>query len=344
MILGRMHPGAVAGIAGASTATLALASANTGGVVGDTLRGLMSGVETPIMAVVAPVGIGALLAMRRRIDNPQASTLRSALESAAFSGATLLGYAGGKKVDEQLHPSWYENARRTTRAAEQEARQWFANADPDLAGRRSVHVAANRTTGMGMYTRGPFAQIIVGKPRFDDDGNVAEDIVFHEYTHHLLDHYAPGLQGASRGGAAVAESLADTFASLIDADDWTIGEDGQYVLRALDDPRSIEPPGGGEYPTHRSQIDERGVLEFGRTEPHVASTVASHVAYTIAQQIGRADTARLYVHMLKHGDLGSGSDFSALARNVRTAAEELWGKSDERSAAVDAAWARAGYP
>ncbi len=69
------------------------------------------------------------------------------------------------------------------------------------------------------------------------DGDVyaqALDIVAHEFTHAVTD-YEANLDGWYQPGA-LNESYSDVFASLIDDDDWLLGEDLSSVIRSMEDP------------------------------------------------------------------------------------------------------------
>jgi hypothetical protein len=291
---------------------------------------------------MSAVGLGAFTAMRLTHGSP----LRTAAVAGAIGGAGVLGYNAGKFIDTSQHGQWYDKANASARAAETKARDWFQDAGADASLNEPTDIKVSRTISNGSFTPGRFMivpeRIALGQSRFDAQGNVADDIVFHEYSHRVIDHYAPGMQRGGHPGGAIGEALADTFACVLDRDDWTLAEDAGTVIRALDDPTSV-PGRGGPYPTHRDQIDESGFLGYGTTEIHMASTVAGHASYVIGDTLGRDKLGALYMDVLTSGALNKDSDFEDLAEAAEHSAGKLWGAGSNEQSVVRSAWQDAGY-
>ncbi len=147
------------------------------------------------------------------------------------------------------------------------------------------------------------------------------DVVAHELTHGLTQFTAQLVYAGQSG--ALNEAYSDIFGALIDSDNWEIGE-AVYTpaieddaLRSLADPtRYGQPSVLGEYivlPNTRGG-DNGGV--------HVNSGIINHVAYTIAQMLGREKLAKIAYRTLTM-KLTSDSDFIAARDLMVQACDEL---------------------
>lgn len=155
------------------------------------------------------------------------------------------------------------------------------------------------------------------------------DLVRHEYTHYVLASTLLPHRMASADAESIHESLADTFAAVLD-DDWTIGEelfDDGRVLRSMSNPADgIAPKEWGyrKLPAKLSEITEPGAS-------HANAGIPSRAAYLIGEQLGRERLASLYVDALAN-HLDRGLNFHTLADAVYAAA-----RPQEREV-VRAAW------
>jgi hypothetical protein len=166
--------------------------------------------------------------------------------------------------------------------------------------------------------------------------SASKDVVAHEYAHWAVAQ-AFRLPVWSVESMSVQEGLADVFASAVDTDDWTMGEDlypgtGQ-ADRSMSDPSSIKPPahyGIDEYPDHNS--------EFASVEnPHANMGIGNKAAYLIGDKLGRERMAELYVSALKDFNADDVT-YQALADATLAAA----GADAKASAAVLDAWKAVG--
>ena len=159
----------------------------------------------------------------------------------------------------------------------------------------------------------------------------ALDVVAHEFTHGVT-NYTARLEYAFQSGA-LNEAFSDIFAAMVDRDDWLMGEDvvlvPPYNLRDLSNPHNSlhpQPAHMNEYRNLPFEDDNGGV--------HVNSTIPSHAAYLLAENIGREKAERIFYRVLTR-HLTPQSDFRHFCLAVVQAAEELYGPA-EREAAVQA--------
>lgn len=137
----------------------------------------------------------------------------------------------------------------------------------------------------------------------------SRDVVAHEYAHSVLAHAFGFGEARTLEAATLHESLADTFAAVLDRD-WKMGEDlypreggGQRFTRSMDDPGSAPAPasyGVTRLPAHMREW-------VWRTENgHVNMGVPSRAAALIGTTLGRPRMAQLYATALRDhmGDTG----------------------------------------
>lgn len=216
----------------------------------------------------------------------------------------------------------------------------------------TVHYGSDPEDAENAAWVGEYAQMIYG-----DGGQIFKplpyglDVVGHEFTHGVIESSA-GLIYENQSGA-LNESYADVFGALIDSANWTIGE--QVVksppypvpyLRSLQDPTAGgrynakkplssvgQPASMGEYAnlpnTRRS--DNGGV--------HINSGIPNHVAYLVAQALGREKMEQIYYRTLTQY-LSPGADFQDAADASARAAADLYGQAEV--AAVKGAFAQVG--
>lgn len=161
------------------------------------------------------------------------------------------------------------------------------------------------------------------------------DLVRHEYAHYVLGRTILPHRLASPDAASIHESLADTFAAVLD-DDWTMGEelfDDGRVTRSMSNPADGIAPvayGARPLPAKLSQV----VAHDGS---HANAGIPSRAAYLIGSELGRERLASLYVDALSN-HLHAGLNFHSLAHAVLSAA-----RPEERTL-VASAWADVGIP
>jgi bacillolysin/thermolysin len=165
------------------------------------------------------------------------------------------------------------------------------------------------------------------------------DVVGHEFTHGIIDGTA-GLIYQGQPGA-LNESYADIFGTMIDRANWTVGEQvvkpGVFPLPYL---RSLEDPSaGGNYDPDNplngigqpSTVDEYANLPLSRRYDnggvHINSGIPNHVAYLIAQAIGREKTEQIYYRAVTQY-LTPDSNFLAAANATARAATDLYSQAE----------------
>jgi len=157
------------------------------------------------------------------------------------------------------------------------------------------------------------------------------DVVAHELTHAVTETTA-GLVYFGQSGA-LNESCSDVFATMVDTDDWLLGEDVYTpgvdgdALRSLADPPLFGQPGNMSAFMH-TIYDNQGV--------HGNSGIPNHAAYLAATDpdygIGRPALEQIYYRALTLY-LPPASDFLTNLNSLVQAAEDLYG---EGSAAAEA--------
>lgn len=165
------------------------------------------------------------------------------------------------------------------------------------------------------------------------------DVVGHEFTHGIVESTA-GLVYQGQSGA-LNESYADVFGALIDAGNWTVGE--QVVksppfplpyLRSLEDPNARgaydqrDPLRGIGQPATMNQYanlprsrraDNGGV--------HINSGIPNRAAFLVAQALGPQKMEQIYYRALTNY-LTPTSTFIDAARASVQAATDLYGATD----------------
>ncbi|ANU25529.1 M4 family metallopeptidase [Planococcus versutus] len=165
------------------------------------------------------------------------------------------------------------------------------------------------------------------------------DVAAHEMTHGVISNSA-NLQYRFESGA-LNESFADIFGTLVDADDWEIGEDimgpeakedGRVSLRSLSDPSKYKvkvdyvPYGNGEgnYPSHMDEFyDLPRSLDNGGV--HINSSITNHAAYLIGEEIGKEKLGKIFYRALTIY-LTPTSNFSEARKLIVQSAVDIYGE------------------
>ncbi|HEX6227342.1 MAG TPA: M4 family metallopeptidase [Chryseolinea sp.] len=187
-----------------------------------------------------------------------------------------------------------------------------------------------------------------GKAMFYGNGNIALkplagglDVAGHEMTHGVIENTA-NLQYEGESGA-INESLADIFGSMIDPDDWTIGEDVAKLatypsgaVRSLEDPHNGRTTLGqpGFQPKHMNE-KYNGLEDNGGV--HINSGITNHAFFLLAEAITREKAASVFYKALDDY-LTKSSKFIDLRLAVISAAEDLFGTSSNEVASARVAF------
>lgn len=174
-----------------------------------------------------------------------------------------------------------------------------------------------------------------GKAMFYGNGNTrfkslagGLDVAGHEMTHGVIENTA-NLEYEGESGA-INESLADIFGSMIDPDDWEIGEDvvklAAYpsgAARSMSDPHNGGTALGqpGFQPKHMNE-KYNGTEDNGGV--HINSGIPNHAFYRYAEAITRDKAADVFYKALDEY-LTKSSKFIDLRLAVVKAAEDLFG-------------------
>ncbi|WP_168735909.1 M4 family metallopeptidase [Cohnella fermenti] len=175
----------------------------------------------------------------------------------------------------------------------------------------------------------------------------ALDLVAHEMTH-AVTQYTVGLEYRGQSGA-LNESISDIMASVMDSDDWEIGEDTGAASRSLADPAKYgQPASMSEYVD--LPVDEK----HDNGGVHVNSGIPNHAAYLTALKIDNADfglkgrdtLGRLTYVLLRDRLLSPTASFQDARDAYIVAASRLSGLTDAQksklASLVSAAWQAVG--
>ena len=167
------------------------------------------------------------------------------------------------------------------------------------------------------------------------------DVAGHEMSHGVIQNTA-NLEYVGQSGA-LNESYADVFGSLIDRDDWKIGEDvvkpavfPSGALRDLSNPNN----GGtslsdrGWQPKHMNEyVNLANTPEEDNGGVHVNSGIPNRAFFLLASSVGREKAEQIYYKALKDY-LVKSSQFVDMRLAVEKAAVDLHGASSPELDAV----------
>lgn len=150
------------------------------------------------------------------------------------------------------------------------------------------------------------------------------DVVAHEITHGVI-QYTVNLDYQFQSGA-LNESLADIFASMVDRDDYLIGEDISYnhPLRDMEHPENCGQPSHMRNFIQCSIYDDNGGV-------HYNSGIPNNACFRIANEIGKEKTERLFYRILSAGYLNRQSEFVDLRLAALQATKDLFNSGIELS-------------
>lgn len=158
----------------------------------------------------------------------------------------------------------------------------------------------------------------------------ALDIIAHEAGHAVLEsEITMGFDGQE---GALHESFGDVLGSLLDPDDWQIGEDAFTPGRPGDALRDMSKP------TRFKHMDD---VKGGGGEPHLLADIPNLAAVRVAEKIGRDEMGKVwYEGFTEH--LKDNAQFSDAAAATLKAAQSLYGADSDQATAVADAWKSVG--
>ncbi len=260
-------------------------------------------------------------------------------------GGAALGAKFAREGLERRHQAEYDAQLQNIDHTMEATRDVFraAGASEDVLGRVPERYDRSYFNASYQPPLGPFRNdIVVGRHPETGLPFAADDVVAHEFTHKVLHQYAPEMMSPVGGGdgRAIHESIADTFAMVVDGEDWLVGED--VVDGGLRDFAHPEVRGAFRNGTAQPGPITRQQLE-AMSEEHLAAGVGNKAAWRIGDALGRDVMAKIYVAALERRELERGTTYADLARVVRAAAVDLYGTGSHEAGVADDAWTQAGY-
>lgn len=196
----------------------------------------------------------------------------------------------------------------------------------------------------------PADSITVGvDPRDNSPFTQARDVVAHELSHRVIDHMTKGRLDMSplSEDVAVHESLADTFASLVDNDDWVIGDELAAPIRDMANPEALGHPDhvndlkrilapGSEHMQPVGRDRSTGEIV---TAPdwHVVAGIPNKAASLIGDALGRNKLGEIYLKAVREG-VRPGQEIEGLATAVLQSAKDLYGAGSREFQVTMGAW------
>jgi Zn-dependent metalloprotease len=160
-------------------------------------------------------------------------------------------------------------------------------------------------------------------------GNAA-DVVAHEAGHSIVDSEVKLVYSGQQGG--LHESWADVFGTLVDGDDWLIGEDVFTPGKAGDALRDMQ------HPLYRNMNE---LPKGTEVDVHYLSGIPNLAAARAAGKVGREKMGQIWYYGLKN-NLHDNANFSEAARATVEAARQLYGDNSKECNAVRDAWESVG--
>jgi bacillolysin len=165
----------------------------------------------------------------------------------------------------------------------------------------------------------------------------ALDVVAHELTHAVTE-YTSNLTYSYQSGA-LNESWSDAMASVIDSNDWLIGEDVYTPGTAGDALRSMSNPTLYGQPAHMNNYvntssDNGGV--------HINSGIPNKAFYNFATSIGSRTIAGKIWYTASRDYMTSSTNFSGARAATLQACAALYGSGSSYYTALQNAWSAVG--
>ncbi|WP_051312994.1 M4 family metallopeptidase [Sporocytophaga myxococcoides] len=174
----------------------------------------------------------------------------------------------------------------------------------------------------------------------------ALDVAAHEMTHGVIQNSC-NLKYSGQTGA-INESLADIFGSLVDRDDWKIGEaiTKNFTLFPSGALRDISNPHNGgssksDYCWQPAHMDEFVITSSDNGGVHTNSGIPNKAFYLFATQVTKEKAEKVYyLAMTKY--LFASSRFIDLRISVVSAATELYGENSNEVTQAKSAFDQVG--
>ena len=175
----------------------------------------------------------------------------------------------------------------------------------------------------------------------------ALDVAGHEMTHGVIENTA-NLVYKSQSGA-INESMADVFGTMIDRDDWTIGEDIvksnkfiQGAVRSMSNPNQGGKNDFGYQPATMAQYEKLPEdADNDNGGVHVNSGIVNYAFYLFATAVTKGKAEKIYYRALTTY-LTRTSKFMDLRLAVIKATADIHGASSAEVAAAKTAFDRVG--
>jgi bacillolysin len=203
-----------------------------------------------------------------------------------------------------------------------------------------INIADDDGKGMdNAYWNGKFMGYGNGRDAFKPLAG-ALDVAGHEMTHGVIENTAK-LEYRNQSGA-LNESMADVFGSLIDRDDWTLGEEvvkpAAYpsgALRSLENPNQGGKNDNGYQPKNMSQyayLNDTPEQDNGGV--HINSGIPNHAYYKFATGAGmNKDKAEQVYYRVLTTYLTRTAKFADLRLAVIQSSKDIFGDGQEVAAA-----------
>ena len=168
----------------------------------------------------------------------------------------------------------------------------------------------------------------------------ALDVAAHELGHGVISNTA-NLEYIGQSGA-LNESFADIFGSMVDRDDWSLGEDvvvsSSFPSGALRD--MADPHNGGieaDFYWQPAHVSEMYLGSNDNGGVHRNSGISNHAFYLFATAVGKDKAEQVYYRALTEY-LTNTSQFIDLRIGVVQAAKDLYGNSSTEAVKADEAF------
>ncbi|ARU60630.1 hypothetical protein CBW65_05680 [Tumebacillus avium] len=172
----------------------------------------------------------------------------------------------------------------------------------------------------------------------DGDGTIfiamsgSYDVTAHELTHGVYDAMLNPTYGINKQSDALRESVSDVYATVMDSNDWLIGEDIYTPAISGDYIRNLANPDAG----HMSQFDPN------TPDNYYNSGIPSKAFYNFATSIGSRSIAGKVWYFAINNYLTSTPTFSMMRMATIEATKALYGSSSTYVTHITNAWNNVG--
>ena len=172
----------------------------------------------------------------------------------------------------------------------------------------------------------------------------AQDVISHELGHGVVSNTA-NLEYYSQSGA-INETYADIFGSMVDRDDWLIGEDvvktAYYPSGTLRDMSNPHNSGtSSDYWWQPAHVSEMYIGEEDNAGVHTNSGIGNHAYYLCATSIGKDKAEQIFYRALANY-LTKNSQFIDFRIAVVQSAKDLYGENSNEVAKAAEAFDKVG--